>query len=83
MKSQPHRDNLAFADYDRTGIGAAVNGDTVSVTQLFASDLGIKAERDANSTVTEFPSAAAATLAGQTAAPPLRLRGAEGTKAAN
>jgi uncharacterized protein YkwD len=83
MKSQPHRDNLAFADYDRTGVGAAVNGDTVYVTQLFASDLGIKAVRDSNSTVTEFPSAAAATLAGDTATPPLRLRGAEGTKTAN
>ena len=42
MKSQPHRENLAFADYDRTGVGAAVNGDTVYVAQLFASDLGLK-----------------------------------------
>src|ERR1700678_1724840 len=40
MKSQPHRENLAFKAYDRTGVGAAVNGDTVYVTQLFASDLG-------------------------------------------
>jgi len=84
MKSQPHRDNLAFAGYDRTGVGAAVNGDTVYVAQLFASDLGIKAERDPDSTVTEFPSAAAAaSLADQTVMPPLRLRGAEGTKPAN
>jgi uncharacterized protein YkwD len=83
MKSQPHRDNLAFADYDRTGVGAAVNGDTVYVTQLFASDLGNKAARDPQSTVTEFSSPAAASLAGQTVTPPLRLRGAEGTKAAN
>ena len=82
MKSQPHRENLAFAGYDRTGVGAAVNGDTVYVAQLFASDVGLKAERDPESTVTEFPSAAAAaSLAGVT--PPLRLRGAEGTKAAN
>ena len=58
MKSQPHRENLAFADYDRTGVGAAVNGDTVYVAQLFASDLGIKADRDPDSGVTEFPSAA-------------------------
>ena len=42
MKSQPHRENLAFAAYDRTGVGAAVNGDTVYVAQLFASDLGLK-----------------------------------------
>jgi len=84
MKSQPHRENLAFAAYDRTGVGAAVNGDTVYVAQLFASDMGLKAERDPESTVTEFPSAAAAaSLAGQTVTPPLRLRGAEGTKAAN
>ena len=83
MKSQPHRENLAFADYDRTGVGAAVNGDTVYVAQLFASDLGIKAERVPSSTVTEFPSAAAATLAGKTATPPLRLRGAEGAMPAN
>ena len=80
MKSQPHRENLAFADYDHTGVGAAVNGDTVYVALLFSSDLGIKAERDPKSTVTEFPSAAAASLADQTATPPLRLRGAEGGK---
>jgi uncharacterized protein YkwD len=39
LKSPQHRDNLTFADYDRTGIGAAVNGDTVYVTALFALDL--------------------------------------------
>jgi hypothetical protein len=85
MKSQPHRENLAFADYDRTGVGAAVNGDTVYVAQLFASDLGIKADRDPNSGVTEFPSAEAARSAANPAAgpaeapaDPLRLRGAQG-----
>jgi len=81
MKSQPHRENMAFADYDRTGVGAAVNGDTVYVAQLFASDLGIKADRDPNSGVTQFPSAEAARSAGNTGeapADPLRLRGAEG-----
>ena len=81
MKSQPHRENLAFADYDRTGVGAAVNGDTVYVAQLFASDLGVKADRDPNSGVTQFPSAEAARSAGNTPeapADPLRLRGAEG-----
>jgi uncharacterized protein YkwD len=81
MKRQPHRENLAFADYDRTGVGAAVNGDTVYVAQLFASDLGIKADRDPNSGVTEFPSPEAARSAGGTAeapADPLRLRGAQG-----
>jgi uncharacterized protein YkwD len=37
MESQPHRENLAFAGYDRIGVGAAVNGDTIYVAQLFAS----------------------------------------------
>jgi uncharacterized protein YkwD len=82
MKSQPHRENLAFADYNRTGVGAAVNGDTVYVAQLFASNLGITASRDPKSGATEFPSAEAAREAASvpsaTATPPLRLRGAEG-----
>ena len=34
LNSKSHRDNLAFPDYSRTGVGAAVNGDTVYVTQL-------------------------------------------------
>lgn len=42
LASKSHRDNLAFPDYTRTGIGAAVNGDTVYVTQLFSADLGLK-----------------------------------------
>ena len=80
MKSQPHRENLAFKAYDRTGVGAAVNGDTVYVTQLFASDLGIKSDRDPQSGVTEFASPTAAVSPDATATPPvpLRLRGAEG-----
>ncbi len=39
MKSKTHRDNLAFPDYDRTGVGAAVDGNMVYVTQLFAAEL--------------------------------------------
>jgi uncharacterized protein YkwD len=42
VKSDPHRENLAYPAYDRTGVGAAVNGDTVYVAELFASDLGLK-----------------------------------------
>jgi uncharacterized protein YkwD len=42
LKSPQHRDNLAFPGYDRTGIGAAVNGDTVYVTALFALDLDLR-----------------------------------------
>jgi uncharacterized protein YkwD len=37
LNSPPHRDNLAFAGYDRTGVGAAVNGDTVYVAVLFST----------------------------------------------
>ena len=72
MKSQPHRENLAFADYDRTGVGAAVNADTVYVTQLFATDLGLGPHADGAppAQVTPFPSAKAAK-----AASPARLRG--------
>jgi uncharacterized protein YkwD len=41
LASDAHKQNLAYPIYDRTGIGAAVNGDTVYVTQLFASDMGL------------------------------------------
>jgi uncharacterized protein YkwD len=47
LKSPQHRDNLAFADYNLTGIGASVNGDTVYVTELFATDLGLGPHIDA------------------------------------
>jgi len=46
IDSPPHKENLAFAPYDRTGVGAAVNGDTVYVTQLFATDMGLKPPPD-------------------------------------
>jgi uncharacterized protein YkwD len=78
MKSQPHRENLTFADYDRTGVGAAVNGDTIYVAQLFAANLGSKTDHDPKSGGTGFPGAEAAGDAGSTATPPLRLPGAEG-----
>lgn len=41
LASKSHRENLALPVYDRTGVGAAVNGDTVFVTELFATDLGL------------------------------------------
>ncbi len=41
LNSPRHKENLAFTEYNRTGVGAAVNGDTVYVTQLFATDLGM------------------------------------------
>jgi len=76
VKSKPHRDNLAFPQYDRTGVGAAVNGDTVYVTQLFATDLGLTTLRDPASKPAVFPSPGAAQAASRQ--PPVRLRGAEG-----
>ncbi len=75
VKSAPHRDNLAYPAYDRTGVGAAVNGDTVFVAQLFASDLKPEAGNSGNSVVTAYPSAAAAQNAAD--GQPVRLRGAE------
>ena len=41
LASAPHKENLDFAEYDRTGVGAAANGDTIYVTQLFSTDLGM------------------------------------------
>ena len=80
MKSTPHRDNLAYAGYDRTGVGAAVNGDTVYVAQLFSSDLGLKPSIDDHpqSKVTSYSSASAAEKDSEPPPPPIRLRGAIG-----
>ena len=36
MLSKSHCDNLAFSDYTQTGVGVAINGHEVFVTQLFA-----------------------------------------------
>jgi uncharacterized protein YkwD len=41
--SQSHLENLAFADYDRSGVGAAINGDTIYVAQIFTSTLDVTA----------------------------------------
>jgi uncharacterized protein YkwD len=41
VDSPDHKENLSFADYDRSGVGAAVSGDTVYVTQLFATNMGL------------------------------------------
>jgi uncharacterized protein YkwD len=46
LKSPKHRDNLSLAAYDRTGVGAAVAGNTVYATQLFAADLGLPPPQD-------------------------------------
>jgi uncharacterized protein YkwD len=82
VNSPAHRDNLAFPDYDRTGVGAAVNGDTVYVAQLFASDGGLPPFKEGGpaTTVTPYANAKAAKAATAKPArkPPLRLRGAVG-----
>src|SRR3954471_7583462 len=84
LKSPPHRENMAFANYDHTGVGAAVNGDTVYVALLFSTDLGLpppKMGGPAN-TVTNLdnPAAAAGPVPAGAQPPPLRLRGAVGTQ---
>jgi uncharacterized protein YkwD len=77
LKSPPHRENLAFANYDRAGVGAAVNGDTVYVAVLFATDLGLPPHKGDNS-VTALDSPADARPPSSPPAP-VRLRGALGT----
>ncbi len=84
LNSTPHRENFAYADYDRTGVGAAVNGDTVYVAQLFATDMGLPPLKDGAPAgqITPFDSAAAAQADSGTqpaAAAPLRLRGTIGS----
>jgi len=83
LKSPPHRDNMAFANYDHAGVGAAVNGDTVYVALLFSTDLGLPPPKmdGPASTVTKLDSpAAAATVPAGSQPPPLRLRGTVGTR---
>ena len=61
LSSASHKENLAFPDYNRTGVGAAVNADTIYVTQLFSTDLGLGPHRDGTppSVVTPLPNAKA------------------------
>jgi len=58
IASAPHKENLSFADYDRTGVGAAANGDTIYVTQLFTTNLGLglkPADQDQDAKAVETP----------------------------
>ena len=61
LASPSHKDNLAFFGYDRSGVGAAVNGDTIYVTQLFATDLGLPKPAPAKRPVTQFNDPTSAT----------------------
>jgi len=83
LTSAPHKENLSFADYNKTGVGAAVNGDTIYVTQLFATDLGLGPHQDGTPAPVVTPlatpkDAAAAPPPPQPSNPP--LRGSEGTQ---
>ncbi|MEI9991295.1 MAG: CAP domain-containing protein [Rhizomicrobium sp.] len=81
LASAPHKENLSFADYNRTGVGAAVNGDTIYVTQLFSTDLGLGPHDDAAppAVVTPLPSAKDSKAAAPLPLPPeAALRGSEG-----
>lgn len=46
LNSPAHKENMSYTAYDRSGVGAAVGGDTVYVTLLFATDLGLSRARD-------------------------------------
>ncbi|HEY0301526.1 MAG TPA: CAP domain-containing protein [Rhizomicrobium sp.] len=79
MASAPHKENLAFPDYNKTGVGAAVNGDTVYVTQLFSTDLGLGPHPDdpVPPVITPVPSPQAGLT--PRPKPEAALRGSQGT----
>ena len=72
MASQAHKDNLAYPSYNRTGVGAAVNGDTVYVTQLFATNMGLPPpdQQMSGRSVQSFDSAKSASDASPPPPPP-------------
>jgi uncharacterized protein YkwD len=41
LKSPDHKMNLIYPAFDKTGIGIAVNGNTIYAAELFATDLGL------------------------------------------
>jgi len=42
LASPSHRMNVVYKDFDRTGIGIAVNGNTIYAATLFATDFGLR-----------------------------------------
>lgn len=81
LASPAHKDNLLYATYDRTGVGAAVSDDTVYVTLLLATDLGLSHPKDPKKRqISEWkspqsataPSAPTPVAAGRAGAPGLR-----------
>ena len=68
LNSPQHKDNLSYIAYDRTGVGAAVGEDTVYVTLLLATDLGLAHAKDPkNRQVTQWKDPQAATAPSDTA----------------
>jgi uncharacterized protein YkwD len=41
LNSPDHKNNLSYANFDRAGIGIAVNGNTIYAAEVFATDLGL------------------------------------------
>lgn len=76
LGSAPHKENMTFPDYRRAGVGAALNGDTVYVALLFASEFGVRQAGDDRVTPLEHPGDAKPPA--DAPADPLRLRGAIG-----
>ena len=85
LASPPHKDNLSYLAYNRTGVGAAVSEDTVYVTLLLATDLGLShAKYPKKRQVTEWKNpqsatAPSATVPSATSAPELRGTSAGGS----
>jgi uncharacterized protein YkwD len=71
LASPSHKENLSFGDYTLTGVGVAMSSDTIYVTQLFATEMTVKASSKVPE-VRSFPSAAAAKADGRGSDPALR-----------
>jgi uncharacterized protein YkwD len=77
LASPAHKDNILYIAYDRSGVGAAVSEDTVYVTLLLATDLGLSHAKDPKKRqVTEWKTPQSATAPSapspSSAAPALR-----------
>jgi uncharacterized protein YkwD len=73
LNSPQHKENMSYIAYDRTGVGAAVGEDTVYVTLLFATDLGLSRAQDPKKRqISEWKDPQSATAAPPADAPALR-----------
>lgn len=71
LASKAHQENLTFPEYDRTGVGAAVNDNTVYITELFTTDLGLPQKEPSQPQIAPVPSP----RQGQDELEPVPLRG--------